>query len=135
MVAHDIADVPLLFAVMVRRRTSFQEDPSIVFLTLGAVHRATQQGRGGAMLRGGSFDQSGGCQELHGEWRMCRVAELSSADFQEVEGIHKRPPTCLESVATKHVFHPSSERMSPSFIHFELYSAPLTQDPARNEQV
>ena len=83
-VAHDIADVPLLFAVMVRRRTSFQEDPSIVFLTLGAVHRATQQGRGGAMLRGGSFDQSGGCQELHGEWRMRRVAELSSAGLQEV---------------------------------------------------
>ena len=30
-----IADVPLLFAVMVRRRAFFQEDPSIVFLTLG----------------------------------------------------------------------------------------------------
>ena len=33
MVAHNIADVLLLFAVMVRRRTFFQEDPSIVFLT------------------------------------------------------------------------------------------------------
>ena len=32
------------------------------------------------MLRGGSFDQSGGCQELHEEWRMRRLAELSSDD-------------------------------------------------------
>ena len=76
MVARDVADVPLLFAVMVRRRTFFQEDPSIV----GAVHRATQRSRGGAMLRGGSFDQSGGCQEHHVEWRMRREAELSSTD-------------------------------------------------------
>ena len=30
MVAHNIADVSLLFAVMVRRRTFFPEDPSIV---------------------------------------------------------------------------------------------------------
>ena len=29
-----IADVPFLYAVMVRRRTFFQEDPSIVFFTL-----------------------------------------------------------------------------------------------------
>ena len=35
MVAHNVADVPLLFAVMVRRRKFFQEDPSILFLTLG----------------------------------------------------------------------------------------------------
>ena len=35
MVAPSIADVPFLFAVMVRRRTFFQEDPSIMFLTLG----------------------------------------------------------------------------------------------------
>ena len=34
MVAHDIADVPFLLAVMVRRRTFFQEDPSIVFFKL-----------------------------------------------------------------------------------------------------
>ena len=36
MVAHSIADVLLLFAVMVPllRRAFFQEDPSIVFLTL-----------------------------------------------------------------------------------------------------
>ena len=34
MVAHNITDVHLLFAVMVRRRTFFQEDPAIVFLTL-----------------------------------------------------------------------------------------------------
>ena len=32
MVVHNVADVPLVFAVMVRRRTFFQEDPSIVFL-------------------------------------------------------------------------------------------------------
>ena len=30
MVAHDITDVPFLFAIKVRRRTLFQEDPSIV---------------------------------------------------------------------------------------------------------
>ena len=35
MVAHNIADVPFLFAVMLRRRLFFQEDPSIVLLTLG----------------------------------------------------------------------------------------------------
>ena len=35
MVAHNIVDVPLLFAVIVRRKRFFQEDPSIVFLTLG----------------------------------------------------------------------------------------------------
>ena len=35
MVAHNITDVSFLFAVMVRRRTFFQEDPSIVFLTVG----------------------------------------------------------------------------------------------------
>ena len=34
MVAPSIADVPFLFAVMVRRRTFFQKDPSIMFLTL-----------------------------------------------------------------------------------------------------
>ena len=31
----NIADVPFLFAVIVRRRPFFQEDPSIMFLTLG----------------------------------------------------------------------------------------------------
>ena len=83
MVAHNVADVPFVSAVMARRRT-IQEDPSIVFLT-GAVHRATRQSRGGAMFRGGSFDRSGGCQEFHGEWRMRREADLSSADpIQEV---------------------------------------------------
>ena len=34
MVPHNVADVPFVFAVMVRRRTFFQEDPSIVFLTV-----------------------------------------------------------------------------------------------------
>ena len=34
MVAHNVADVSFVFAVMVRRRTFFQEDPSIVFLTV-----------------------------------------------------------------------------------------------------
>ena len=34
MVAHNVADVSSVFAVMVRRRTFFQEDPSIVFLTV-----------------------------------------------------------------------------------------------------
>ena len=32
MVAHNVADVSFVLAVMVRRRTFFQEDPSIVFL-------------------------------------------------------------------------------------------------------
>ena len=31
--------------------------------------------------------------------------------------------------------HPSSERMSPSFIDDKLSSVPLTQEPAHNEQV
>ena len=34
MVAHNVADVSFVLAVMVRRRTFFQEDPSIVFLTV-----------------------------------------------------------------------------------------------------
>ena len=34
MVAHNVADVSFVFAVMVRRRTFFQEGPSIVFLTV-----------------------------------------------------------------------------------------------------
>ena len=34
MVAHNVADVSFVFAVMVRRRLFFQEDPSIVFLTV-----------------------------------------------------------------------------------------------------
>ena len=34
MVTHDITGAPFLFAVMVRRRTFFQEDPSIVLFTL-----------------------------------------------------------------------------------------------------
>ena len=34
MVAHNIADTPSLLAVVVRRRPFFQEDPSIMFLTL-----------------------------------------------------------------------------------------------------
>ena len=34
MVAHNVADVPFVSAVMLRRRTFFQEDPSIVFLTV-----------------------------------------------------------------------------------------------------
>ena len=34
MVAHDIADAPFLLAVMVRRKTFFQEDPLIVLFTL-----------------------------------------------------------------------------------------------------
>ena len=37
LVAQNIADVPLLFAVMVRRRTFSQQDPSIEFLTLGLL--------------------------------------------------------------------------------------------------
>ena len=34
MVAHDVADVSFLFAVVVRRRAFFQEDPSIVFFAV-----------------------------------------------------------------------------------------------------
>ena len=34
MVAHHVADVSVVLAVMVRRRTFFQWDPSVVFLTL-----------------------------------------------------------------------------------------------------
>ena len=34
MVAHNVADVPFVSAVMVRRRAFFQENPSIVFLTV-----------------------------------------------------------------------------------------------------
>ena len=34
MVAHDIADAPFLLAVMVRRRTFFQEDPSFILFTV-----------------------------------------------------------------------------------------------------
>ena len=37
------------------------------------------------MLRGGSVDKSGGCQEFHGETGIRSEAELSSADpIQEV---------------------------------------------------
>ena len=50
-----------------------------------AVRHALQQSRGGAMFRGGSFDQLGGCQELHEEWRMRRLAELSSDDLTQEE--------------------------------------------------
>ena len=58
MVAHNATDVHLLFAVMVRRRTFFQVILRSCFSRWGC-HRATQQSRGGAMLRGGSFDHSG----------------------------------------------------------------------------
>ena len=52
---------------------------------VGAVRLALQQSRGGAMLRGVSVDQSGGCQEHHEEWRMRRLAELSSDDLTQEE--------------------------------------------------
>ena len=59
MVAHDVADVSFVSAVMVRRRTFFQEDPSIVFSHNESVRRAIRQSRGGAKLRGGNFGQYG----------------------------------------------------------------------------
>ena len=43
MVARNIADVSLLFAVVVRRRTFFQENPSIMFFRDVIVRCAIQQ--------------------------------------------------------------------------------------------
>ena len=63
-VAHNIADVSFLLAVVVRRRPFFQENPSIMFLTLSCAY-ATRPSRGGATLRGGSFDQSVEIPTLH----------------------------------------------------------------------
>ena len=68
MVAHNIADVSLLFVVMARRRAFFQEDPSIVVFRDVTVRCTTRQNQGGAMPPDGSSDQSGGYQELRGEW-------------------------------------------------------------------
>ena len=41
------------------------------------VRCAIRLSQGGARLRGGNSGQSGGYQELHGEWRMRRADELS----------------------------------------------------------
>ena len=77
MVAHNIADVSLLFAVMVRRRTFFQEDPVDRVFRDVIVRYAIRQSQGGARPRDGNSGQSGGYQELRGAWRMRRADELS----------------------------------------------------------
>ena len=62
---------------------------------VGAVRHATRQSRGGAMLLIGRAQ----APRLHEKWRKHREAELSIVDpTQEVCGIHKRPPTYLESL-------------------------------------
>ena len=55
-----------------------------------AVRFAIRQSQGGARLRHGNSGQSGGYQELHGEWRMRRADELSRR-FQESRNV--RPLT------------------------------------------
>ena len=61
------------------------------------VRCASRQSQGGARPRDGNSGQSGGYQELHGEWSMRRADELSIVhQNQEVRGIHKRRPTYLE---------------------------------------
>ena len=72
-----ITDTPAFLAVMVRRRPFFQENPLAMFLTAWVVYHAVRQSQGGATPRDGSFDQSGGYQELRGEWSMRRADELS----------------------------------------------------------
>ena len=69
----------------------------------GVVHHAVRQCRGGATLRGGSFDRSGASPRLHEEWRKHHEAELSSADrIQDVHGTHTRQPNCQESILGPH---------------------------------
>ena len=67
MVAHNITDVSFLFVVMKRRRAFFQEDPSIVFLTVRVFVASNDKVEVESGFVGGNFGQSGGYQELHGE--------------------------------------------------------------------
>ena len=90
VVAHNVADEGTAQSILPRR--SFDR----VFRGV-AVRCAVRQSRGGARLRDGNSGQSGGYQELHGEWRMRSADELSIAhQNQEVWGSHRRPPTYLE---------------------------------------
>ena len=87
MVSHNIADVLLLFAVMVRRRTFFQEDPSIVFLTLALFIVPPNKVEVEPCFVVAALISRADAKSFmeNGEWRMRREAELSSADpIQEV---------------------------------------------------
>ena len=86
MIAHDIAGASFLPSVMVRRRTFFQEDSWIEDLTVILFVAPPDKSRGGAMSRGGSFDQPGAGLELREEWRMHHADEFSFWFFDAVSG-------------------------------------------------
>ena len=78
MVAQNIADAPSFLAVMVRRRPFFQEDPLIMFLTLGLYvmppHKTQVEPRFVVAALIGRAQAQG----LHEEWRKHHEAELTS---------------------------------------------------------
>ena len=90
MVAQNIAEVPFLFAVTVRRRTFFQEDPSIMFLTLALYITPPDKVEVEPCFVVATLISRAQAKRLHEEWRMHREAELSSADpIQAVQGTHR----------------------------------------------
>ena len=51
------------------------------------------------MSHDGNFDRLDVGQEVCGEWKMRRACALSNTDQNPVaEGIHRRQPSCLESI-------------------------------------
>ena len=83
MVAHEITDAPFLFAVMVRRRTFLEKESFDCTFHVVAERLANRRIQGGAMSRGGSFDQSGAGLELYVEWRRRRELVLSNTDLNQ----------------------------------------------------
>ena len=83
MVAHNLTDTPAFPVVMERRRPFFQEDPLTRFLTL-ELYIMPSDSRGGAMLRGGSFDLSGASSRHREEWRKHHEAVPSTVDRIQV---------------------------------------------------
>ena len=69
MVAHNITDAPSLLADVVRRRPFFQEDPLIMFLTLGLY-----------VMSPDKVEVEPCFPRLHEEWRKHHEPVLSSAD-------------------------------------------------------
>ena len=83
---------------MVRRRTFFRENSSIVSFR-DVIERCANRGiGGGAMSRGGSFDRSGAGLELYVGWRKRREVGLSSTGrTRAASGTRTRRPSILES--------------------------------------
>ena len=98
MVAHNLTDTLPLLAVMVRRRPFFQEDPLIMFLTLGLYVMPPDKVEVEPCFVVAALIGGAQAQNFTRNRRRHHEAVLSSADRIQAVSTHKRQPNCPESI-------------------------------------